>query len=107
MPATRRCERIRALTPILAGLAIGAVIGAAALLSNFCALGAVSDILFARDWRRMRAWMLAAGVAVLGTQAMDSLGVIHIDRILLPYLLWLPAVIGGLCFGFGMSLAGG
>ena len=91
----------------LTGLGIGAIVGAAAFLSNFCALGAVSDILFARDWRRMRAWMLAAGVAVLGTQALDALGIIHIDRILLPYVLWLPALLGGVCFGFGMSLSGG
>lgn len=89
------------------GLSIGAVVGAAAFLSNFCALGAVADILFARDWRRMRAGLLAAGVAMLGTQALDSLGLIHIDRILRPDVLWLPALIGGLCFGFGMALAGG
>jgi len=92
---------------ILGGLAIGAVVGAAALLSNFCALGGVADILFARDWRRMRAWLLAAGVALLGTQILDALGVIHIDRVLLPHILWLPALIGGVCFGFGMALAGG
>lgn len=89
------------------GLGIGAVIGAAALISNFCALGGVADILFAKDWRRMRSWTLAAGVAVLGTQALDSASIIHIDRILPPYILWLPTLIGGVCFGFGMALAGG
>jgi len=91
----------------LAGLGIGAVVGATALLTNFCALGAVADILFAKDWRRMRAWMLAAGVAIIGTQGLDSARIIHIDRILAPYILWLPTILGGLCFGFGMSLAGG
>lgn len=91
----------------LAGLGIGAVVGAAAFVSNFCALGAVADILFARDWRRMRAWMLAAGVAVVGTQSLDAAGVLHIDRILAPYILWLPTIVGGVCFGFGMALSGG
>ncbi len=91
----------------LAGLGIGAVVGAAAFISNFCALGAVADILFARDWRRMRAWMLAAGVALLGTQTLDSLGLIQIDLVVTPYILGLPALAGGLCFGFGMALAGG
>lgn len=91
----------------LAGLGIGAVVGATALLSNFCALGAIADILFARDWRRMRAWLLAGGIAILGTQALDSLGLIHIDRVLAPYVLWLPTLFGGLSFGFGMALAGG
>ncbi len=89
------------------GLGIGAVVGAAAFLSNFCFLGGVSDILFARDWRRMRAWMLAGGVAVLGTQTLDAAGVISIDRVLRPNVLWLPALLGGTCFGFGMALAGG
>jgi hypothetical protein len=92
---------------VLYGVGIGAVIGAAALLSNFCALGGVADILFARDWRRMRAWILAAGVAILGTQALDALNLIHIDRILSPSALWLPTLLGGACFGFGMALAGG
>ena len=91
----------------LAGLGIGAVVGAAAFLSNFCALGAVADILFARDWRRMRAWMMAAGVALVGTQGLDAAGLIHIDRILMPYILWLPTLVGGVCFGFGMALSGG
>lgn len=89
------------------GLGIGAVIGAAAFVSNFCALGGVADILFAKDWRRMRAWMLAAGVALVGTHSLDSAGLIHIDRILAPYILWLPTILGGIAFGFGMALSGG
>jgi len=91
----------------LYGLGIGAVVGAAAFHSNFCALGGVADILFAKDWRRMRAWMLAAGVALIGTQALDALDLIHIDRLLAPYILWLPTLLGGTLFGFGMALAGG
>jgi uncharacterized protein len=92
---------------IFCGLGIGAVVGAAALVSNFCALGALADILFARDWRRMRAWILAAGVALLGTQALDAGGIIHIDHILGPGILWLAVLVGGVCFGFGMALSGG
>jgi len=91
----------------LAGLSIGAVVGAVAFRSNFCALGSVADILFAKDWRRMRAWTLAAGVAIFGTQALDSAGGVDVDSVLAPYLLWLPALVGGTAFGFGMSLAGG
>lgn len=92
---------------VLWGLGIGGVVGAAAMWSNFCAVGAVADIVFARDWRRMRAWMLAAGVALLGAQILDSLGVVHIGRALAPPVLWLPMLTGGICFGFGMTLAGG
>ncbi len=94
---------------ILAGLAIGGVIGAAVLLTNFCALGGIADILFAKDWRRFRAWVLAAGVAIVGTHALDAAGLVPLDRAesLAPYILWLPALLGGLLFGFGMALGGG
>ncbi|MGE3334921.1 MAG: YeeE/YedE family protein [Rhodospirillaceae bacterium] len=94
---------------ILAGLAIGGVIGAAVLLTNFCALGGIADILFAKDWRRFRAWVLAAGVAIVGTHTLDAAGLVPLDRAesLAPYILWLPALLGGLLFGFGMALGGG
>lgn len=94
----------------LAGLGIGGVVGATVLLTNFCALGGIADILFAKDWRRFRAWILAAGVALVGAQALDALGAIPLDHaasLAPPYILWLPALLGGLLFGFGMALGGG
>jgi uncharacterized membrane protein YedE/YeeE len=95
--------------PIGAGLVIGGVIGAAVLLTNFCALGGIADILFAKDWRRFRAWVLAAGVAIVGAHGLDALGLVPLDRAasLAPVILWLPALLGGLLFGFGMALGGG
>lgn len=93
-------------TALLSGLALGAVIGAAAFLINFCALGAVADILFAKDWRRMRAWMLAAGIAILATQGLAALRLIAPEEpgAAIP---WLAILIGGVMFGYGMALAGG
>ncbi len=92
-----------------AGLILGGVIGAAVLLTNFCALGGIADILFAKDWRRFRAWVLAAGVAIVGAHSLDALGLVPLDRAasLAPAILWLPALLGGLLFGFGMALGGG
>ena len=94
---------------ISTGLTLGAIIGATVLLTNFCALGGIADILFAKDWRRARAWILAAGVAVLGTHGLDAAGLVPLDRAtsLLPVILWLPALVGGVMFGFGMALGGG
>lgn len=94
---------------IAVGLLIGGTVGATVLLTNFCALGGIADIMFAKDARRMRAWVLAAGVAVVGTHALDSAGLIRLDlsQPLAPYILWLPALLGGVMFGFGMALAGG
>ena len=91
------------------GLAIGAVVGAAAFASNFCAVGAVADIMFAKDWRRLRAWMMAGGVAIIGAQALETAGLVNLgaSAYLIPRISWLALVAGGIAFGFGMSLAGG
>lgn len=88
---------------------VGSVFGWTAQKSNFCTMGAISDIVFMGDWRRFRAWMLAVAVAVLGTQALALGGWVNIGKsiYLTPNLGWAGAILGGLMFGFGMTLAGG
>ena len=44
----------------LGGLLIGFVFGAIVYRTNFCTMGAISDIVSFGDARRFRAWMLAA-----------------------------------------------
>ena len=92
-----------------AGLLIGIVFGATALRTNFCVMGSVTDILLTRDYRRFRAWLLAIAVAVLGTQLLAGFGLVDLHRTpyLAPNLGWLGAILGGLLFGFGMTLSGG
>ena len=94
---------------VVLGLAIGVVVGAAAFASNFCAVGAVADIMFAKDWRRLRAWMMACGVAIIGAQAFETAGLVNLgsSAYLVPRISWLALMIGGVAFGFGMSLADG
>ncbi|HHN68291.1 MAG TPA: YeeE/YedE family protein, partial [Thermopetrobacter sp.] len=58
----------------IVGLVIGLGLGAVIHRTNFCAMGAVSDIISFGDWKRMRAWALAAAVAMLGTQALYLAG---------------------------------
>ena len=41
------------------GFGIGAVFGVTAHRTNFCTMGAISDMVFMGDWNRFRAWMLA------------------------------------------------
>ncbi len=89
------------------GLIIGAVIGAAAFPINFCALGGVADILFAKDWRRMRAWLLAAGVAMLMTQGLAALGIIARAEATAAPVSWIGVLVGGVMLGYGMALSGG
>ncbi len=92
-----------------AGFLAGMVFGAVANKTDFCTMGAISDIVFMEDWRRMRAWLLAIAVAILGTQAMQTAGMIDTAKsiYLTPNFGWLGAILGGLLFGFGMTMAGG
>ena len=57
-----------------AAFALATAFGAIAQRTHFCTMGAVSDIVTMGDWTRMRMWGLAAGVAILGFQAMAWLG---------------------------------
>lgn len=89
--------------------AVSLVFGALAQRTNFCTMGAISDIFNIGSWVRMRMWGMAAGVAMLGFYLIAALGWIDpaqsiyaSDRV-----LWLSALIGGLMFGFGMVLASG
>ena len=49
------------------GFALAFVFGLTAARTNFCTMGALSDIVNMGSWVRMRTWMLAVAVAMLGT----------------------------------------
>ncbi len=91
------------------GFVVGIAFGAVTQRANFCTMGALSDIVLMGDYRRFRAWMLALAVAILASQALHLSGIIDLDRsiYLSPSLGWLGAILGGLAFGFGMTLSGG
>lgn len=91
------------------GFALGLVFGATAQKTNFCTMGAVSDIVFMGGWSRMRAWLLAIAVAIIGSQALHLAGLVDLNKAvyLTPSFGWFGAIVGGLLFGFGMTLGGG
>ncbi len=88
---------------------IALVVGVAMSRSNFCTMGAVSDIVNMGDWTRMRMWLAAIGVAIIGTQALVWFGAIDTAKSIYtgPRLMWLSNLAGGVMFGFGMVLASG
>jgi uncharacterized membrane protein YedE/YeeE len=88
---------------------LGGVFGATAQRTDFCTMGSLSDIVFMGDWSRFRAWMLAIAVAIAASQGLELAGIVDLgDSIYRSSNLgWLGAIIGGLMFGFGMTLAGG
>ncbi|HEX6722542.1 MAG TPA: YeeE/YedE family protein [Burkholderiaceae bacterium] len=88
---------------------MGVVFGAVAQRTHFCTMGAVADIVNIGDWSRMRMWVLAIAVAMLGFNGMAALGWVKASDSLYgsSSLLWLSQIVGGLMFGFGMVLASG
>ena len=93
----------------LCGFGLGLVFGATVQRTDFCTMGAISDIVLMGQWNRFRAWILAIAVAILGSQALHGAGVADLNESI--YLTlnfgWAGAIVGGLMFGFGMTLAGG
>lgn len=93
----------------LSGLILGLILGATVQRSNFCTMGAISDLVLTKDTSRLRSWVLAIAVAMLGCQLLHLAGLIDLGGSIYAggNLGWLGAIIGGLLFGFGMVQAGG
>ena len=89
--------------------ALGVAFGAIARQTHFCTMGAVADIVTMGDWSRMRMWVLAIAVAMLGFNGMVALGWVDAGKSLYggPHLAWASVLVGGLLFGFGMVIASG
>ncbi|MBM3345134.1 MAG: YeeE/YedE family protein [Betaproteobacteria bacterium] len=90
-------------------LAVSFAFGVVANRSHFCTMGAVSDILVMDNWTRMRMWMMALAIAILGTSGLQLAGMIDVSKSIYatPNFTWLSYVIGGMLFGAGMTLASG
>lgn len=91
------------------GFALALIFGYVANKTSFCTMGAVSDVVNMEDWGRMRAWMLGIAVATLGTGVLVYLGFLDITKTYYTRdtFYWLAALVGGVTFGIGMTLAGG
>ena len=89
--------------------ALAFVFGAVANRTNFCTMGAVSDVVNMGDWNRMRMWLLAIAVAVAGASALQLAGWIDVSKTIyaVPRFTWLSYIVGGGLFGVGMTLASG
>ncbi len=92
----------------LVGLFGGTLLGLAARLGRFCALGAIEDMLYQRSGVHMRMWVMAIGVAIIGTFSLIGLGMLQAEQTVYLLFAWKPlaSVLGGLLFGYGMAMAG-
>jgi len=91
------------------GFLVAVAFGAIANKTNFCTMGAVSDWVNMGDKNRLRAWFMAIGIAILGTQALQASVPIDLTKSI--YLSanfgWLGHLLGGFLFGVGMTLGSG
>jgi len=97
-------------TVLWGGFALGLAFGAVAQRSNFCTMGAMSDIVNMNHWGRARMWLLAMAVAIAGATALHHFGQVNLAHSIYrrgTTLPWLSLLLGGTIFGIGMTLAGG
>jgi uncharacterized protein len=85
------------------------IFGAVGNRTRFCTMGAVSDWVNMGDLARMRMWLLAIAVALLGSSALHLAGVVDLSKSIYPSpnFTWLSYLVGGLLFGVGMTLGSG
>lgn len=91
------------------------VMGAVVNKTNFCTMGAVSDWVNMGDKGRLRAWMLAMAVAILGLMIMEASRIFTMPldsgKTFPTYrtteFAWLRHIVGGVIFGIGMTLGSG
>jgi uncharacterized membrane protein YedE/YeeE len=99
------------LVPYVTGGAfvLAFIFGAVGNKTDFCTMGAVSDWVNMGDLRRMRMWLLAIAVALLGSSALALTGAVDLSKSIYPgpNFTWLSYVVGGFLFGVGMTLGSG
>jgi hypothetical protein len=99
------------LVPYVTGGAflLAFIFGAVGNKTNFCTMGAVSDWVNMGDTGRMRMWLLAMAVALLGSSALQVAGLVDFSKSIYatPNFTWLSYVVGGFLFGVGMTLGSG
>jgi len=90
---------------------IAVILGIVVNKTNFCTMGAVSDLVNMGDAGRLRAWILAATVALIGVMVLEALGRVDLSSTLPPYrgseFQWGRYILGGVMFGIGMTFASG
>jgi len=91
------------------GLGVGAVFAIMVQHFRFCLVAAVSNLLLIKDSRQAVAFAAAILVAITGTQLLEMMDVVAIadSSYRNKTLDWFGAVVGGIVFGIGATLAGG
>jgi uncharacterized membrane protein YedE/YeeE len=94
---------------IWGGFLLAFVFGAIANKTNFCTMGAISDVVNMGHWGRMRMWLLTIAVAIIGTNLLFYFGLVDLAKSVYqrPSITWLSMLLGGFLFGIGMTISAG
>lgn len=97
------------LSILLSAFAVTAALGYIFQKSNFCTMGALSDLFLMQSSTRLRQWILAIAVSIIGVAILSYFEII--DPLKSIYtsskLLYASTIVGSTLFGFGMVLASG
>ena len=98
-----------ALVVVWGGFVLAFIFGAVANKGNFCIMGAISDVVNIGHWGRMRMWLLAVAVAIIGANLLHYFGQVDLTKSVYqrPVLPWLSLLLGGALFGVGMTISAG
>ena len=90
---------------------LGLILGYVVNRTNFCTMGAVSDLVNIGDTSRFKSWMLAAIIAIIGVTLSGLFNLFDVSQSRIPYtnslFFWPRYILGGLLFGIGMTFASG
>jgi hypothetical protein len=97
------------LSILLAAFAVTTLLGFLFQKTNFCTMGALSDLFLMQSFTRLRQWILAIAISMIGVALLSYWGLI--DPLKSIYtsskLLYASTILGSILFGFGMVLASG
>jgi len=90
---------------------ISVILGVVVNKTNFCTMGAVSDMVNMGDFGRFRAWLLAIAVATIGVSILEYMELVNVTDTFPGYrgsqLIYVENILGGILFGIGMTFASG
>ena len=89
---------------VITAIPVGFLFGFFLQKGDLCGASAFSEVVLAKDWRKVQGLWVAIVVSMLGFAVLDRLGLVTLS---VKPMLWLNYIVGGLLFGSGMVLAGG
>jgi uncharacterized membrane protein YedE/YeeE len=89
---------------VITAVPIGFLFGFFLQKGDLCGASAFSEVLLAKDWRKVQGLWVCIVVSMLGFAILDASGLIVLK---VKPMFWINYIVGGLLFGSGMVLAGG